>query len=269
MRPPGFHEERRDRAGEPRRLSVTAHNREVNPRSSLAPENLRVLVQRMKEEQPFTLASARKAKALAKTLEIHAPDRVVAFLAKVVQLDLAKLQKPGGDEALALRSGLQRRLEWLERVLAAEPVGTPTRQARYKYAGTGAAREKVREVMAPEPHDAEARTRGEDELLDFELACLVAYFQLASPKRQMESAAEAAQALPMAAIALSTVSPIFRTEAPSGEAIPMRELQPLLFARDEGGAPVAHLEGLGIRRGDLERAITVLKEARMSFGGPR
>jgi hypothetical protein len=239
----------------------------MNSRAPLAPENLLALVQRMKAEQPLPAASARKAKALAKTLEIHAPDRVVAFLAKVVQLDLAKLQAASGDEASRIASGLGRRLDWLERVLAAEPASSSVGGVPYKYAGSGAAREKAREVMTAQHDDAEQRTQAQDDVLELELGCLVAYFQLTAPKRQMEGAAELVRALPMVAIALSTVAPIFPVEGAAGEAMSMRDLQPLLFARDEAGAAVAHLDGLGIRRGDLDHAITVLKEARMSFGG--
>src|SRR3954471_14286477 len=93
----------------------------MNPRAPLATENLLALVQRMKAEQPVPVASARKAKALAKTLEIHAPDRVVAFLAKVVQLDLAKLQEATEDDAPSIVSGLGRRLDWLQGGLFAGP----------------------------------------------------------------------------------------------------------------------------------------------------
>src|SRR4051812_4896047 len=238
-------------------------NAYMNPRAPLAAENLLALVQRMKAEQPLPASSARKAKALAKTLEIHAPDRVVAFLAKVVQLDLAKLQDATEDDAPSIASGLGRRLDWLERVLAAEPASNAAGGVPYKYAGSGAARDKAREVMTAQHADVAQRTQAEDEVLDLELGCLVAYFQLTAPKRQMEGGAELVRALPMVAIALSTVAPIFRVEEAAGEPVSMRDLQPLLFARDEAGAAIAHLDGLGIRRRDLHHAIRVLKEARM------
>jgi hypothetical protein len=240
-------------------------------RSTLAPENLLALVHQIRDHRPWPPAapSTRRAKALAKTLEIQAPDRVVAFLAKVVQLDLSKLQAAQGGDAADIGSGLQRRLEWLERILGPEAAENLRAAPSYKYAAAESARDKALEAMTIERNVAGKRAYADDEVLELELGCLVAYFQLTPPKRQMEGPSELIRSLPMVAIALSTVAPIRRLGEAPGELVTMRDLQPLLFARDEAGAAVAHLEGLGIRRGDLHRAITVLKEARMSFGGGR
>ena len=246
-------------------------NRFVTLRSPLAPENLLALVERIKEQRrlPQADASLRKMKALAKTLEIHAPDRVVAFLAKVVQLDIAKLQSARREQASAIADGLARRLEWLERILGGDAPRNFGAPPRYKYAEMESAKERAGEVMTAEQDSSSRTAHGQDQVLELELGCLVAYFQLTAPKRQMEGPMELIQALPMVAIALSTVAPIWRASRSGAELVSMRELQPRLFARDESGVHVAHLEGLGIRRRDLHHAITVLRDARMSFGGGR
>ncbi len=232
----------------------------MNPRSPLDADNLLTLVRRMREQ----LDIPSKLKVTAKTLEIHAPDRVVAFLAKLVQLDAAKLQSAAREDAGGVAAELERRFGWIEGLVAGSSAARAAAPAHFKsleIAGQGAGLRETA-LQAMKEGDGSAVT-GEGALLALELACLVAYFELTPPKTQIEASAELASALPMVAIALSTVAPVWHCGAEPAQLAASADLQERLFTR----APQRpRLDGLGIRLRDLRAAIAVLREARMSFG---
>lgn len=80
----------------------------------------------------------------------------------------------------------------------------------------------------------------------------------------MGSEAQLAEIGRLVAIALSTVPPIYKVAETGGRAVALadNELNERLFKQRSHG-----LEGLAIKREDLEKAIATLKEARASFGG--
>jgi hypothetical protein len=103
----------------------------------------------------------------------------------------------------------------------------------------------------------------DDALVVLTVAAATAYFYVTDSARQVESGAPLAQILPLVAIALSTVAPIRRAD---GTPLSEVEVDELLFRRQAGvGARATTLAQLRIRRGELDKAMALLKEARVAF----
>jgi hypothetical protein len=116
---------------------------------------------------------------------------------------------------------------------------------------------------------ADNKAPGVQALLDVELvplsvASAMAYFDITGQRRVVGSDAQLAEIGRLVAIALSTVAPIYKMVEAGGPALALTtdEINERLFKEKSRG-----LEGLAIKREDLQNAITTLKEARASFGG--
>jgi hypothetical protein len=106
----------------------------------------------------------------------------------------------------------------------------------------------------------------DDELVPLTVAATVTYFLVTEPLRQVSSQEELAQIVHLVAIALSTVAPIsIRAADGSAARLGNQELDALLFAPLRRGE-TPDLEQFSMRRGDLRKAMTTLKEARVAFG---
>ena len=104
----------------------------------------------------------------------------------------------------------------------------------------------------------------DEALVVLTVAAATTYFYVTDATRQVEPGAPLAQILPLVAIALSTVAPIRRAD---GSPLSEAEVDELLFRRRAGaGASAATLAQLRIRRGELDKAMALLKEARVAFG---
>ncbi len=113
------------------------------------------------------------------------------------------------------------------------------------------------------PADARASDEG---LVVLTVAAAMTYFYVTDPARQVEARESLAEILSLVAIALSTVVPIRRAD---GAALSESEVDELLFRRRAGvGVSAATLAQLRIRRGELSKAMTLLKDARVAFGQP-
>lgn len=108
------------------------------------------------------------------------------------------------------------------------------------------------------------------ELVSLNVACRVAHTQLATGAHRPEDDPEEAKQMLLVAIALATVAPLYRKRA-EGEAVvaDAADLQRTLFRLKHDPLPPPDLSQLGIRRGDLRRAIESLRTARIAFGRPR
>ena len=243
-------------------------------RTPFAPENLLVLLERIKAlmdnagERPAT--AGQKVKVAAKTVEIHAPTRVVAFLSRLVQLDAAALQQAKPEDVGEIAGRLDRRLDWLARMISEVSDGAHADSPAFpaRNLDVDSARMQARAMMAD---GAAGDLRDETELLELELGCLVAYLQLTPPRKQLDDFNDLAGVLPTVAIALATVAPIWKRGANASEleVLSTPDIQQRLFVAGRAGAHCASLDDLTIRRSDLRSAIAVLKEARMSFGTRR
>jgi len=110
-----------------------------------------------------------------------------------------------------------------------------------------------------------AAPTADEGLVVLTVAAAMTYFYISEGKGQGDGAL--AEILPLVAIALSTVAPIRRAD---GAALAEHEVDELLFRRKAGvGASAATLARLRIRRGDLSKAMTLLKEARVAFSRSR
>jgi len=116
---------------------------------------------------------------------------------------------------------------------------------------------------------ADNKVPGVQALLDVELvplgmASAMAYFDITGHRKVVASEAQLAEIGRLVAIALSTVAPIYKVAEAGAPplALTADEINECLFKDRSRG-----LEGLAIRREDLQKAITTLKEARASFGG--
>ena len=205
-------------------------------------ENLAALVRRMHERHAAEgTTEGPNLQVMAKTLEIHAPHRIVALLARLVQIDADALGRARAEPLRGeLAARLGERLRWLQDLVDG-----------------GAPKSNAQAAMPAEAHDV---------LVPLELACAIAYFQLTPPRKRMESPSEVLDVLPMVAIALSAVAPLLRADGEGVGKLPPREVQAQLFDKARSNGTQA-LERLRIRRSDLDAAIVVLREARMSFGG--
>lgn len=94
-------------------------------------------------------------------------------------------------------------------------------------------------------------------------AASTAYFHITGAGRQVSGEAALAEILPLVAIALSAVAPILRDD---GRPLSDRDVNQLLFRRKAG--PGA-LDELRMRRGDLRKAMELLRQAHISFGRER
>ena len=104
----------------------------------------------------------------------------------------------------------------------------------------------------------------DEALVVLTVAAATTYFYVTDATRQVESGAPLAQILPLVAIALSTVAPIRRAD---GTPLSEVEVDELLFRRRAGvGASATTLAQLRMRRGELDKAMALLKEARVAFG---
>ena len=106
------------------------------------------------------------------------------------------------------------------------------------------------------------------ELVQLRVAAQLAYFHVTDAVRQVDSHEELEQIVPLVAIALSTVAPIHCVaDDGTSRELDGREVRARLYLKP--GVPPPGLEDLAIRRGDLRRAMTTLKEARVLFGRPK
>ena len=97
------------------------------------------------------------------------------------------------------------------------------------------------------------------------MAAAMAYFDITAHRKVVGSAAQLVEMGRLVAIALSTVAPIYRVAEGGKEAhaLTTEQINERLFK-----AKTASLEDLAIKRGDLEKAIATLKEARTTFSPP-
>ena len=102
------------------------------------------------------------------------------------------------------------------------------------------------------------------EFVPMGVAAATAYFDVTGQRKAVASEAQLAEIGRLVAIALSTVAPIYKVTEAGGRAVTLTgdEINERLFKQKSHG-----LEGLAVRREDLEKAIATLKEARASFGG--
>jgi hypothetical protein len=100
------------------------------------------------------------------------------------------------------------------------------------------------------------------ELVPLRVAASIAYFHITDPVRQVSSRDDLDEILHLVAIALSTAAPIQRLD---GSVLTDADLNRTFYRTLEqpGGKP--DLEAFTIRRQDLKRAMTTLKEARVAF----
>ena len=110
----------------------------------------------------------------------------------------------------------------------------------------------------------EAPQTAEDELIVLSIAAAITYFHVTDTPRQAGERDSLGELLPLVAMALSAVAPIRRADdTPLSEA----EVDELLFRRKPGGAASAGtLAQLRMRRSELDKAMAILKEARVAFG---
>jgi hypothetical protein len=111
---------------------------------------------------------------------------------------------------------------------------------------------------------SEAAPAAEEELVVLSIAVAIAYFHVTDAPRQAGERDALGELLPLVAMALSAVAPIRRAD---GTPLSEAEVDELLFRRKAGGAASAStLAQLRIRRGELDKAMAILKEARVAFG---
>ena len=102
----------------------------------------------------------------------------------------------------------------------------------------------------------------EADLVPLRVAASVAYVHITDRARRLSSQDDLAQVIHLVAIALSTVAPIRRAD---GAALTDAELRELFYRPLEHSAKL-DLDSFFIRRADLKKAMTTLKEARVVFG---
>jgi hypothetical protein len=117
---------------------------------------------------------------------------------------------------------------------------------------------------------ADNKAPGVQGLLDAEFvpmstAAAKAYFEITAARKAVGSLAQLVETGRLVAIALSTVAPIYRLAEGGKQALVLSagEINERLFNVKEPS-----LEDLAIRREDLDKAITTLREARASFAVP-
>ena len=96
------------------------------------------------------------------------------------------------------------------------------------------------------------------DLVPLAVAATVAYFHITEAAQQVTAQQDLADVVPLVAIALSTVAPIYGDSAGALSHAAVRER---LYKERRPS-----LEGLTIRRGDLRNAMDTLREARATFG---
>lgn len=106
----------------------------------------------------------------------------------------------------------------------------------------------------------------DQELVPLAVAATITYHHVTEAARQVSETPSLREIVHFAAVALSTVAPIYRM---GREPLPLsgREIQELLFRPLEDAEPL-QLDAYGVRRGDLRTALVTLKEARGAFGKP-
>jgi hypothetical protein len=123
--------------------------------------------------------------------------------------------------------------------------------------------------MAGEEHSSRAAVAAErsgEEFLPLELAAALAYDRLTEIRRE-PPAEQLAELIHFAAIALSTIAPIYMaTSAGAGLLVlSFKEIEELLYRPLKSGAP-SPLHGLRIRKTDMESAVETLKLAKNAYG---
>lgn len=106
----------------------------------------------------------------------------------------------------------------------------------------------------------------DQELVPLAVAATITYHHVTDAARQVSETSSLREIVHFAALALSTVAPIYRM---GQKPLPLseREVHELLFRPLEGAEPL-QLDAYGVRRGDLRTALITLKEARSAFGRP-
>jgi hypothetical protein len=120
---------------------------------------------------------------------------------------------------------------------------------------------------------AAARQAGpllDEQFIGLEVAATLAYFHVSESSRDAGGDAQLAEVIPLVAIALSTVAPIYMGVDGGAAAVVLTsaEVKDLLFRLQRKGG-VHNLRNLVMRREDLTRGMTTLKEARIAFGAAR
>src|SRR5262245_19727127 len=108
-----------------------------------------------------------------------------------------------------------------------------------------------------------------EEFLPLELAATITYYQLAEVRRRPRPE-HFGELVHLAAIALSTVAPIYlKTSAGAGLLVlSSREIDELLFHPLKSGKRPP-LDGLRVRKADMQKGVEALKLARSAFGSER
>jgi hypothetical protein len=123
--------------------------------------------------------------------------------------------------------------------------------------------------MAGEEHSSRAAAvaeRSGEEFLPLEVAATLAYERLTEIRRELP-AEQLDELIHFAAIALSTIAPIYMTTSAGAGLLVLsfREIEELLDRPLKSGAP-SPLHGLRIRKTDMESAIETLKLAKNAHG---
>src|SRR5919112_1933584 len=109
----------------------------------------------------------------------------------------------------------------------------------------------------------------EDELVPLERAALSAYFHITGNANHMRGEEFLAEVVPLVAAALAAIAPVYRSNEP-GEApvvLSPAEVEDHVFRPSRSGQPLG-CDRLSIRRKDLLRAMSVLKDARNTSDSP-
>ena len=110
---------------------------------------------------------------------------------------------------------------------------------------------------------ADQQNQLDAELVPLAVAATVAYFHLTEASKQVDSQGHLADVVPVVALALSQVTPVYAAADGTGRPV-NKEVDALLLRRD---AAPPDLDRFAIRRGDLRAALATLREARHLFGG--
>jgi hypothetical protein len=105
-----------------------------------------------------------------------------------------------------------------------------------------------------------------DEFIALPVAATVAYFHVSESDSEAGSEEHLAEIIPLVAIALSTVAPIYMStdNGTAAFVLSSQEVRDLLFRSPK--AKGYSLENLVMHRHDVDRAMITLKEARIAFG---
>jgi uncharacterized protein (DUF849 family) len=106
----------------------------------------------------------------------------------------------------------------------------------------------------------------DEEFIALPVAATIAYFHVSESDSEAGSEEHLAEVIPLVAIALSTVAPIYMSTGNGSAAFVLssQEVKDLLFRSPK--AKDYSMENLVMHRQDVDRAMVTLKEARIAFG---